>query len=408
MWIKSEDFEHAYLLGCEMFNYLSVSPVSISGNLNFTEYNIVFQSLTLVYTGCFLIQLIYWLFVFPKVLFYKSVRSNIKRFPVSVIICARNEEANLRANLPSILEQDYPEYEVVVVNDASADGTEDLLNNLQRQYSHLRSTFIREGDHIREGKKLALTIGIKAAKHDRLLLTDADCSPATNRWIYLMQQNFTGNNKIVLGYGGYRRGKGLVNLVSRYEAFFIALQYFGTSLAGHPYMGTGRNLAYRRALFFENRGFAAHYELASGDDDLFINEVARKANTAIEIQPDSFTRSDTEKTWKDWYYQKKRHLTTGPRYRFSTKLVVGLELMSRLLFYPAFIFLLAFHVLIPYMLGLFIFRMLLTSVIIKLAMCRLNEKYLLLPSPLLDFALPWAHLFMVFSNYVETKRARWK
>lgn len=361
-----------------------------------------------MYAGCFIIQLIYWFFVFPRVLFYKPVLSNIKRFPVSVIICARDEEANLKANLPLILEQDYPDYEVVVVNDASGDGTEDLLNKLQRQYSHLRTTFIRESDHIREGKKLALTVGIKAAKHDRLLLTDADCSPTTKQWIYFMQQNFTRNKKIVLGYGGYRRGKGLINLISRYEAFFIALQYFGMSLAGFPYMGTGRNLAYRRTLFFENRGFASHYELTSGDDDLFINEVARKANTSIEIHPESFTLSDTEITWKDWYYQKKRHLTTGSRYRFSTKLVVGLELMTRMIFYPAFILLLAFHVLIPYVLGLFLFRMLLTSVIIKLGMGRLNEKYLLLPSPLLDFALPWAHLFMVFSNYVATKRARWK
>ena len=376
--------------------------------MNLLDYNIVLQSLTLVYAGCFIIQLIYWFFVFPRVLFYKPVLSNIKRFPVSVIICARDEEANLKANLPLILEQDYPDYEVVVVNDASGDGTEDLLNKLQRQYSHLRTTFIRESDHIREGKKLALTVGIKAAKHDRLLLTDADCSPTTKQWIYFMQQNFTRNKKIVLGYGGYRRGKGLINLISRYEAFFIALQYFGMSLAGFPYMGTGRNLAYRRTLFFENRGFASHYELTSGDDDLFINEVARKANTSIEIHPESFTLSDTEITWKDWYYQKKRHLTTGSRYRFSTKLVVGLELMTRMIFYPAFILLLAFHVLIPYVLGLFLFRMLLTSVIIKLGMGRLNEKYLLLPSPLLDFALPWAHLFMVFSNYVATKRARWK
>ena len=376
--------------------------------MNLIDYNIVLQSLIVIYGGCFIIQIIYWTFVFPKILFYNPVRSKIKRFPVSVIICARNEEANLRANLPSILEQNYPEYEVIVVNDASADGTENLLNDLKRQYSHLRTTFIRESDHIRAGKKLALTVGIKAAKHDRLLLTDADCCPATNRWIYFMQRNFTGNKQIVLGYGGYRRQKSLVNLVSRYEAFFVALHYFGMSLTGHPYMGTGRNLAYGKALFFENRGFAAHYDLASGDDDLFINEVARKANTSIEIQPESFTWSDTEKTWKDWYYQKRRHLTTGPRYRFLTKLVVGLELMSRMIFYPAFIFLLAFHVLIPYVLGLFLFRMLLTSVIIKLAMGRLNEKYLLLPSPLLDFALPWAHLFMVFSNYVATKRARWK
>lgn len=391
-----------------MFNYLSTSPVKLFENLNFVEYNIVFQLLTLVYAGCFIIQLIYWSIIYPKFLFYKPVRSRIKRFPVSVIICARNEEENLRTNLPLILEQDYPEYEVIVVNDASGDGTEDLLYDLQRQYSHLHTTFIRESDHIREGKKLALTVGIKAAKHDRLLLTDADCSPASNKWIYLMQQNFTGTSKIVLGYGGYRRGKGLVNLVSRYEAFFIALQYLSMSLAGHPYMGTGRNLAYRRKLFFENRGFATHYDLASGDDDLYINEVARKSNTSIEIQPESFTWSDTKKSWKDWYYQKKRHLTTGPRYRFSTKLVVGLELMSRMLFYPAFIFLLAFQILIPYVLGLFVFRMLLTSVIIKLAMGRLNEKYLLLPSPLLDFALPWAHLIMVFSNFVATKRARWK
>lgn len=391
-----------------MFNYLSASPVKLFENLNFAEYNIVLQLLTLVYIGCFIIQLIYWSFIYPKILFYKPVRSRIKRFPVSVIICARDEEENLKANLPLILEQDYPEYEVIVVNDASGDGTEDLLKNLQGQYSHLRSTFIRESDHIREGKKLALTVGIKAAKHDRLLLSDADCSPTSNKWITLMQQNFTRTSKIVLGYGGYHRRKGLVNLVSRYEAFFIALQYLSMSLAGHPYMGTGRNLAYRRKLFFKNKGFAAHYELASGDDDLFINEVARKSNTSIEILPESFTLSDTKKTWKDWYYQKKRHLTTGPRYRFSTKLVVGLELMSRMLFYPVFIVLLAFHVLIPYVLGLFIFRMLLTSVIIKLAMGRLNEKYLLLPSPLLDFALPWAHLFMVFSNYVANKRARWK
>ena len=376
--------------------------------MNIIDYNIVFQLLIAVFGGCFIIQSAYWSLVFSRILFYKPVRSNINKFPVSVIICARDEEANLRANLPLILDQDYPEYEVIVVNDASADETEGLLNDLQRQYSYLHSTFIRESDHIREGKKLALTVGIKAAKHDWLLLTDADCSPATNQWIYFMQRNFTGNNQIVLGYGGYRRGKGLVNLVSRYEAFFIALQYLGMSLAGHTYMGTGRNLAYRRALFFENKGFAAHYDLASGDDDLFINEVGRKANTMIEIRPESFTWSDTEKNWKDWYYQKKRHLTAGSRYRFGTKVLVGLELMSRMLFYPAFVVLIASQVLTVYVLGLFIFRMLLTSVIIKLGMGRLHEKYLLLPSPLLDFALPWVHLFMVFSNYVATKRARWK
>jgi biofilm PGA synthesis N-glycosyltransferase PgaC len=391
-----------------MFNKLEAFRFSISGILVFADYNIAIQLLIIVYAGCFCIQLIYWSLVFPRILFYKPARPVDRRFPVSVIICARDEEANLRTNLPRILGQDYPEFEVIVVNDASADGTEDLLYAMQRQYPHLRYTFIRESDHTREGKKLALTIGIKAAKHDWVLLTDADCAPETDQWISCMQQNFTENREIVLAYGGYRRDKGLVSLLSRYEAFFNALQYFGLALAGHPYMGTGRNLAYRRQLFFENKGFATHYELASGDDDLFINEVARKTNTGIEIRPESFTWTDPERTWKRWYYQKRRHLTTGPRYRFATKLVLGLELMSRMVFYAAFMVLLACRATTGYLLGLFAFRMLLTGIIIKLGMGRLHEKYLLLPSPLLDFALPWVHLFMVFSNYVTTKRARWK
>ncbi len=376
--------------------------------MNLTDYNIVFQALIAIYVSSFLIQLIYWSLVYTKILFYKPLRSSIKRFPVSVIVCARNEEENLKQNLPLILEQDYPEYEVIVVNDASVDGTEDLLSELKRQYSHLRSTFIRENDHIRAGKKLALTVGIKAAKYEWVLLTDADCRPAGKRWIYFMQRNFTKNAQIVLGYGAYHRRKGLVNLLSRYETFFIALQYFGISLSGCPYMGTGRNLAYRRSLFFENRGFATHYDLVSGDDDLFINEVARRSNTMVEIRPESFTCSETKISWKDWYYQKRRHLSTGPRYRFKTKLILGLELTSRMLFYLAFIWLLSYQIFATYVLGIFISRMLLTSVIIKLGMGRLNEKYLLLPSPLLDFALPWVHLLMVFSNYVATKRARWK
>ena len=408
MWIKFEDFGHAPVPGWEMFNYLSAFPDRISGKVDITEYNIVFQILIAIYGICFFIQVIYWSLIFTKILFYRTLPSSIRKFPVSVIICARNEEANLRKNLPQVLNQEYPDFEVIVVNDASTDGTEDLLYDMQRQYPHLRSTFIRENDHVRTGKKLALTLGIKSAKHDWVLLTDADCSPSTDQWIYCMQRNFTGKNRLVLGYGGYRREKSLVNLVSRYEAFFTALQYVGLCLSGFPYMGTGRNLAYQKALFFENKGFASHYDLASGDDDLFVNEVARKGNTGLELRPESFTRSDTEKTWRNWYHQKKRHLTTGPRYRNATKFVLGLELAARMGFYAMLIALLASRIWTAYILGLFIFRMLLTGVIIKLGMGRLHEKYLLLPSPLLDFALPWVHLFMVFSNYVATKRARWK
>ncbi len=306
-----------------------------------------------------------------------------------------------------VLEQDYPDFEVIVVNDASGDNTEDVLRDLKQKYPHFRSSSIEENIHQRRGKKLALTLGLKAAQHEWVLLTDADCIPASPHWLEKMQRNFKKNTGIVLGYGPYKREKGVLNLVIRYDAFYIALQYFGFALAGFPYMGVGRNLAYRKELFFNNRGFASHYELASGDDDLFINEVARKNITRIEIGKDSQTHSEAESSWRDWYYQKRRHLTTGPRYKFLTKILLGTEIFSRLIFYASFTVLLINQILLPIVLGIFLLRMLSTIVIIKLAMDRLNEKYLLLISPLLDIILPLAHIYMVFSNYVALKRARW-
>ncbi|MFC2112160.1 glycosyltransferase [Bacteroidota bacterium] len=375
--------------------------------MNLSEYPLTIQVIIAVFAGSFILQLIYWWLIHARLIFHRPSSSRIRRFPVSIVICAKNEEENLRNNLPLVLEQDYPEYEVIVVNDASGDKSDDVLRDLKKKYPHLRTSNIKENIHIRRGKKLALTVGIKAARHDWLLLTDADCFPAGKNWLSTMQSSFSKECGIVLGYGGYRRTKGLLNLVIRYDAFFIALQYFGYALAGFPYMGVGRNLAYRRELFFRNKGFATHYELVSGDDDLFINEVARKRGTRIEIRNESHTSSESKRTWKEWYYQKKRHLTTGPRYRLVTKFLLGTELLSRLLFYTSFVILLCFQFMLPWILGIFLVRMLSTIIIIKLAMTRLNEKYLLLISPLMDFALPLANIYMVFSNYVALKRSRW-
>ncbi|MFC2115178.1 glycosyltransferase [Bacteroidota bacterium] len=376
--------------------------------MNIADFSLAIQVLIAIFAGSFFIQMIYWWRVYARLVFHKPGASGIKRSPVSVIICAKNEEENLKANLPLFLEQDYPDYEVIVVNDASTDESADVLADLQKKYPHLRTSVIKENVHIRRGKKLALTLGLKAAKHDWVLLTDADCIPAGNKWLATMQRNFKKKVGIVLGYGGYKKDRGLLNMIIRYDAFFVALQYIGFALAGFPYMGVGRNLAYRRDLFFRNKGFASHYELSSGDDDLFVNEVARRKGTRIEIRQESHTLSETEKTWRDWYYQKKRHLTTGPRYRPATKILLGTEILSRGMFYISFICLLIINFQVPYVLGIFLLRIFSTLVIIKLAMIRLNEKYLLLISPVLDFILPLLHIWMAFSNYVASKRARWK
>jgi poly-beta-1,6-N-acetyl-D-glucosamine synthase len=363
----------------------------------------------LVYFLAFTIQILYWFLIYSRIIFYKPVSSRIRKKPVTVIICARNEEENLRKNLPLILTQKYPDFEVVVINDCSTDGTKDYLDELKEQYPSLKTTTIKEDRKFKHGKKLAVTIGIKAATHEFLLFTDADCRPESDLWINHMMRNFSPEISVVLGYGGYSEHKSLLNNIIRFETFYIAIQYLGYALAGLPYMGVGRNLAYRKSLFFDNKGFARHSHLISGDDDLFVNEVANRHNTRIEISPESHTRSESKETWKEWYFQKKRHLTTGPDYKILTKFLLSLEVLSRIIFYAGVIFLLAadisewIAIIIPFLIRLGIF-----ITIFKIMGARLNEKHLLVPSFLFDLFLPLFNIFILFSNFVEARRNRWK
>lgn len=361
-----------------------------------------------MYFAVIAIQMLFWLAIYTRTIFYRPVVSKIRKMPVSVIICARNEEQNLKKNLPFILNQQYPDFEVVVINDCSKDGTEDVLKEFIKEYPFMKTTTIKEDKKFKHGKKLALTIGIKSASHEWLLLTDADCRPESEYWIDRMQRNFTTGTSIVLGYGGFYARKSLLNTIIRFDALYIALQYFSFALAGFPYMGVGRNLAYRKSLFFNNKGFARHSHLISGDDDLFVNETATGKNTSIELQIESHTRSETKHSWKDWYFQKKRHLTTGPLYRSFTKSLLGIENLTRILFYAGFIFLVIKSVWLSVILTLFMFRLIIMLSFFKIMSLRLNEKYLLLPSPILDLLLPLLNIFILFSNYVEARRSRWK
>ncbi len=362
-----------------------------------------------VFGASFLMQMYYYLYFFRRLAIYRSndaITSSGE--PLTVIICARNEAGNLEKNLPVILEQDYQDFEVVVVNDSSEDNTEEVLDRLKEKYGNLRSTRIKKDLKFRTGKKLALTIGLKAAKYEWILLTDADCRPASPLWISQMQKHFVPPREVVLGYGGYDRGKGLLNKLVRYDTFFIAMQYFSFALAGLPYMGVGRNLAYKRSLFFANKGFASHLGLESGDDDLFINEVAKKENTYIEISHLSHTLSSPPESWTGWFNQKRRHLTTGFHYKSSIRLLLGLEIGSRLIFYLLFLLLVINQVLIPYVIAVFMLRLISGILILNAGMNRLNEKNLLLFSLLFDIFVPIFNIFCVIGNSITQKRIRWR
>jgi glycosyltransferase involved in cell wall biosynthesis len=291
------------------------------------------------FTAVTFIQLFYYLYFFRRVAFYKlPAKENSQQHPVSVIICARDEDEAISLNLPDVLAQEYPStHEVIVVNDNSFDDTKDILEELQKTFKKLQVIHLKQEAKLIAGKKYPLSIGIKEAKHEVMLLTDADCAPATEQWLYKMQDAFSNGVEVALGYGAYKKAPGFLNKAIRFETFHTALQYFGYALAGKPYMGVGRNLAYRKGLFFRNKGFSSINHIPSGDDDLFINQVATKHNTAVVLDPGAFTLSAPKTTWRDWRRQKSRHYSTGKFYKASHQALLGLYTASFFFFYPLLI-----------------------------------------------------------------------
>ena len=359
------------------------------------------------------VQMFYYVYVYSRLAFAKpgSMEGDTSK-PVSVVICSRNEAQNLRKFLPKILEQDYPDFEVLVVNDFSSDDTERVLKQLQEEYSNLRKFTLSQHLNFFKGKKFPLSLGIKSAKYDHLLLTDADCYPKTNKWLSEMMKHYRGNaeTEMVLGYGAYEKRKGLLNALIRFETLKTALQYFSYAMAGKPYMGTGRNLSYTKQLFFRVGGFVSHYNVPSGDDDLFVNKAAGKTNTALAFNKESHTLSQPNTTFTDWFKQKSRHLTTGKYYKKSDKTWLGVDKISKTAFYGFFVLLMIFPPAVPFnwvVLGAFAVMIFMQAFITQKAAQKLDEKNVGWWAPLLElFFVIFEPLWMLRS--IMSKKNQWK
>ena len=317
---------------------------------------------------------------------------------VSVIVCARNEEENLQNYLSHILEQDYPTFEVIVINDGSTDDTPHILERYSRLYPNLHITFVPKEARIISSKKLGLTLGVKAAKYNHLLFTDADCVPAGKSWIRNIMTRYDENTDVVLGYGAYFKEKTLLNTLIQYDTFFHALQFLGMAEAGKPYMGVGRNLSYKKDLFIEKNGFGDTLHLISGDDDLFVNKVANKHNTRIVTTQESVTYSIPKTTWRDWIHQKKRHLRVSPYYTTKSKLQIGVEPITRGLFYLLIILCCACGTLYTVLgaLTLWLLRYILQLTIINMSAKQLKQKYFGIEILFFDILLPLLNLHILF------------
>lgn len=369
----------------------------------------------------FCIQVYYYLRYFCVIFWVEKRRKKGKcdflteQPPVSVVICSKDESENLRQFLPSILEQDYPNFEVIVVNDGSTDATSEVLSVFKQQYDNLYETYIPESTEIISRKKLGLTIGIKAAKNEFLLFTDADCRAESRQWISEMVKNFTPETEFVLGCGLYMYEKSFINRLISYDTLTIALQYLGFAFAGKPYMGVGRNLAYRKSTFMSHKGFAGLLHIQSGDDDLFVNSWAVKTNTRIETSAQSITTSLPKKTFKAWISQKDRHLSTSLMYHKTDLWRLGGEVATRALFYVFFVLSLCFWNPIAGIisLSLFFLRLIFQIVLFNLSAKKIGQANRIFHIDILlfDVLLPLINLFLMVRRKLFRKKNqlyKWK
>jgi glycosyltransferase involved in cell wall biosynthesis len=328
-----------------------------------------------LFCAAVVIQLFYYLFFFRRLAFYKPTpKVETVEHPVTVIVCARDEAGNLTRNLPGVLVQDYKTtHEVIVVNDNSVDESKYILEEFQKSFRKLIVVPLTQEAKLISGKKFPLSVGIKTAKNEIVLLTDADCVPASEHWMQLMQDGFRNETEIVLGYGSYFKKPGLLNKLIRFETFHTALQYLSYALAGMPYMGVGRNLSYKKDLFFKNKGFSSLNQIPGGDDDLFINMVAKKNNTAIVIDPEAHTISEPKRKWGHWWSQKLRHYSTAKYYKPKFKFLLGLYTATQILLMPLLIASALLFKIWWVPLAVFGFRAIIQGIMLYKSMKKLNE-----------------------------------
>ena len=326
----------------------------------------------------FLVQLYFYLLVFLPLSSYKEPESHFSQ-AVSVVVCGYNEAQYWQELVEQLLKQDYKQYEIVLVNDQSTDDTKYIFKQWE---GHPKIKIVNIAEDIKKGigKKFALTLGIKAAKYEYLLLTDADCLPKNQYWIRSMSQHFS-TKEIVLGYGGYYKQKGLLNQLIRFDTFLVALQYFSFALKGRAYMGVGRNLAYKKSVFFENKGFASHLHIPSGDDDLFIKEVSNSTNTAISLDVNSHTLSEPKTSFLAWIRQKTRHITTATHYKPYHQWSLAAWSISQLLFWALFLVMLSSDYFRLYGIALFFIRLVVQLIIVRPIMKKIDEEDLIFYYP---------------------------
>lgn len=359
-----------------------------------------------VFGAVALINCAYYI-LFSQFSFSKTQEKSVtEKYPVSLIVCAKNEAENLQKHIPQLLKQTYSNFEIILINDASIDETLDVMEHFAEKDSRVQIVNVKNNEAFWGNKKYALTLGIKKAKYNHLIFTDADCYPASEDWLTSMTSHFSEEKQLVLGYGAYEKYPGFLNKLIRFETLMTAVQYFSYAKVGTPYMGVGRNLGYTSTLYYENSGFINHIKIPSGDDDLFVNEAANSKNTQVCDAPEAFTYSLPKKSWNEWLHQKKRHYTTAKLYKPLHRILLGIYYLANLLFWILSTIVL-FTKFWLFGLAIILVRFIFQYVVIGKAAGRLKENDLVVLIPFYELFLIFTQLSIFIFNR-DGKNSQWK
>jgi len=342
-----------------------------------------------IFAGCLLIQLLfYWLF-FARFAFHKHKMQKKETIPaVSVVICTRNESGYIQQFLPCILTQDYPNYEVVLVNDNSTDDSENILREMQQYHQHLQIVTVSTQFRQENDRKLALAVGIKSAKNDLVLVTGADCLPRSSSWITEMVNCSSEKQPMVLGYCSNKEKKGFLNLLISFDTVYTAMCYFSFALVGRPYMGMGKNILLSKKLFLGDSNYLSSYKTSSVNNALPISNMAKQKNTSISYNYNSQTGSVFRyESFSHWRNEKRKNAQSYKYYKFINRFCLRLYGVTGFLFYVSFIACLLSTTdtfILGILAALFCLRMLSQWVIFAKSCNKLKEKKLLGYIPLFD------------------------
>ncbi|MDR1951314.1 MAG: glycosyltransferase [Bacteroidales bacterium] len=341
------------------------------------------------------------------------------RKPISVVIATRNEHDQVRHNLPFFLDQNYANFEVVVVIDDSDKDLVYIMNEFEKQYSNLKVVSFEWARNFFVSRKFAESVGIKSATHERILLSNITTRPASPDWIAQMSRTLSGNKKIVIGYHTLASKTSLAHAFIRFDTFFYTLRYLRATISGHPFTADSKNLAFDRSLFYDTKGVARFYNVNTGDEDMFVNKAATEVNTTIEIHPNAFVKGQQLTTFSEWFAMKVRHRVLIREFKTINRLGLGIHDLFMSLFYIVSFTILGcfflpetnpFDMPLEFLMiagGIFMLKTLIQWIVFKRMMARFKEQGFLLLIPVFDLMklilLPVLLLIGLF-----TKRITWK